>query len=88
MMKPRMRARSARIEHGVRTDERGDHVAAIDVADQHDRHVGRMRESHVGDVMRAQIRFRRAARAFDDDDVGFALQPRKLSTRDLQQLAA
>ena len=77
-----------RIEHRMCADQRRNHVTAIDIADEHDRHVGRVRESHVGDVVRAQVGFRRAARAFDDDDVGFALQSAKAVERDLQQVAS
>ena len=71
-----------RVEHRMRADQRRNHVAAIDVADEHDRHVCRVRETHVRDVVRAQVRFRRAAGAFDDDDIGFTLQPAEAVERD------
>jgi hypothetical protein len=35
---------------GMRADKRGDDAAAIDVTDQHDRHVGRLGEAHIRDV--------------------------------------
>ena len=39
------------IEHRLGADQAGDHAAAVDVADQHHRHVGGARETHVGDVV-------------------------------------
>ena len=50
-------------------DETGDDAAAVDVADEHDRHVGRLGEAHVGDVAGAEIDFGRAAGALDQHDV-------------------
>ena len=49
--------------------ERGEDAAAVDVADEHDREVGRAREAHVGQVARAQVDLGRAAGALADDDV-------------------
>ena len=49
---------------------RGDDPAALDVADQQHRHVGRLGETHVGDVALAQVDLRRAAGAFDQHQVG------------------
>ena len=72
----------------MRADQRRNHMTPIDVADQHDRHVRRMRETHVGNVVRAQIGFRRTARTFDDHEFGFLLQPAEAVERDLQQIAA
>jgi hypothetical protein len=57
-------------QDGMRADQRGDHAAAVDVADEHDRHIGARRKAHIGDVAGPQIDFRRRARAFDDDKVG------------------
>ena len=51
--------RVGRIDHRLGADEAGDHAAAVDVADQHDRHVGRARKAHVGDVAGAQVDLRR-----------------------------
>ena len=59
----------------MRADERRDDVPAIDVAYQHDGQIHFMREAHVGDVVRAQVRLGRTAGAFDDDPVALALQP-------------
>ncbi len=73
----------ARIEHCMRADQRRNHVTAIDVADERDGYVGGVCEAHVRHVVRAQIRFGRAAGAFDDDDVGLALQAAKAVERDL-----
>src|SRR5262249_3005938 len=55
-------------------DEARDHAAAVDVADQHHRHVGSTGKSHVGDIVEAQVYLRRAACTFDENNVGFALQ--------------
>ena len=62
------------VEHRLGADQARDHPAAIDVADHHHRHVGRAGEAHIGDVVLAQIDLRRAARAFDQDDVCLLLQ--------------
>ena len=50
-------------------DEAGDDAAAVDIADEHDRHVGRLGEAHVGDVAGAEIDLGRAAGALDQHDV-------------------
>ena len=44
MMKPLDARALVRLQHRMRADDAGDHAAAIDVADQHDRHVGRLRQ--------------------------------------------
>jgi hypothetical protein len=49
MMKPLMVAVGF-VQHGMRADQGGDHVAPVDVADQNDRHVGGAGEAHIGDV--------------------------------------
>ena len=43
-------------------DKLGDHAAAVDIADQHHRHVRRFGETHIGNVGGAQIDFGGAAR--------------------------
>ncbi len=58
-----------RIDHRLRADEAGDHATTIDVAQQHDRHVGGAREAHVGDVGGPQVHLGRRARAFDQHEV-------------------
>ena len=42
-----------RVDHHLRADDRGDHAAAVDVADQHHRHASRTGKAHIGDVARA-----------------------------------
>ena len=63
-------------QHRLGADEARDHAAAVDVADQHDRHVGGAGKTHIGDVVRPQIDFRRAAGAFDQHEIGLAAQAR------------
>ncbi len=55
-------------------DKARDDAAAIDVAGQHDRHIGGCGKSHVRDIAFAQIDFSGTARAFDQHDVGVARQ--------------
>ena len=69
-MKPRISAASSGVEHRLGADEARDHAAAVDVADQHDRHIGRARKAHIGDVVRAQVDLRRAAGALDQHEIG------------------
>jgi hypothetical protein len=57
-------------EQRVGPDELGDDPAAIDVADQRDRHIGGLGETHIGDVASAQIDLGRAAGALDEDEIG------------------
>ncbi len=52
------------------TDELGDDAAALDVADQHDRDIGRFGEPHISDVSVTQIDLGRASRTLDEDEVG------------------
>ncbi len=58
-------------------DQLGDDPAALDVADQHDRHPGRLGKAHIGDVARAQIDLGRAAGALDEDEIGRRGEPGK-----------
>ena len=71
-MKPRDRAPLLGVEHRLGADQARDHAAAVDVADQHHRHVGGAGKAHIGDVVLAQIDLRRAARALDQDEIGLA----------------
>ena len=73
------------IQHRLRTDDLGDHAAAVDIACQHDRDTRRARETHIRDVARAQVDFGRAARALDDDQIVTVLQPVKAVQHPLQQ---
>ena len=59
----------------MRADERGDDAATVDIADEHDRHVGPRRKAHIGDVARPEIDFGRRPRALDDDEVGALADP-------------
>ena len=54
----------------MRTGDRGDDAAAVDVADQHDRHVGAGGKAHIGDVARPEVYLGRRPCTLDDDEVG------------------
>jgi hypothetical protein len=54
----------------VGADQRGDDAAAIDIADQHDRHIGARRKPHIGDIAGPQVDFGRRSRPLDDDQIG------------------
>ena len=79
--------RVLRREHGFGADQARDDAAAVDVADQHDRHVGGAGKAHIGDVVCAQIDFRRAAGAFDQHEIGLAAQAREAVEHERQKLA-
>ncbi len=72
--KPRISAASAASITAPGADQARDHAAAVDVADEHDRHVGGARKPHIGDVVVPQVHFRGAARAFDQHEVGRLLE--------------
>ena len=74
------------VDHRLGADQAGDHPAAVDVADQHHRHAGGAGEAHIGNVVGAQVDLRRAARAFDQNDVGFAFQSREAVQHEPHQL--
>ena len=59
-------------DDGLGAGEAGDDAAAVDVADEDDRHVGGAGEAEVGDVAGAQVDLGGRARAFDEDEIGFA----------------
>ena len=63
-----------RIDHHLGADEACDHAAAVDVADEHDRHAGRARKPHIGDVVWPQVHLRGAAGAFDQHEIGLVPQ--------------
>ena len=73
-------------EHRLGADQARDHAAAIDIADQHYRHVGGARESHVGDVVGPQVDFRGATGTLDEYDVGLAAQLRVAVEHERQDL--
>ena len=58
-------------------DDLGDHAAAIDIADQHDRRIRRARKTHIGDVALPQIDFGRTAGAFDQHEIGLGFHMRE-----------
>ena len=61
-----------RLQNEMRAGEAGDDAAAIDVPEHHHGHVGCRGKSHIGDVAGTQVDLRRAAGAFDQDDIGIA----------------
>ena len=63
------------VEDGAGADEAGDDAAAVDVADEDDGGGGGAGEAHVGDVVFAEVDLGGAAGAFDEEEVGFGLQP-------------
>ena len=65
------------LQHRVGADQRRDHAAPVDVADQHDRQIRRAGEAHVGDVVLPQVDLGRAAGALDQHQVGLAAQSRE-----------
>src|SRR5579863_9788650 len=54
-----------RIEHGLDADKLRDDSAPVDVADQHDRHVGFPRKAHIGDIAFAKVHLGGTAGALD-----------------------
>ena len=50
-------------------DQLGDDAAALDIADQRHRNIGRLGKAHIGDVAVAQVDFRRTSCSFDEDEV-------------------
>jgi hypothetical protein len=74
------------IDHGFGADERGDHPAAVDVADQHDRHICCTREAHIGNVVGAEIDLRRAAGTLGEHNISVSLQPREAVQHERHQL--
>ena len=71
-MKPWIRAISSGSRTEMRAGKTGDNAAAIDVPEHHHGHVGCRGKSHIGDVAGAQVDLRRAAGAFDQDDIRIA----------------
>ena len=60
------------LDHRFGADDAGDHAAAVDITDQHNRHIGRLREAHIGDVVGTQIDLGGAAGALDQYEIGHA----------------
>jgi hypothetical protein len=57
------------LEQGKGPEQRREHPAAVDVADQQHRQPGGPRQSHVGQVVAAQVDLGRAPRPLADDHV-------------------
>ena len=64
-------------QDGMGADELRDHAAPVDVARQHDGHIGGFGKAHVGDVARPQVHLRRAARPFDQNEIHIGAQTLK-----------
>ena len=74
------------LEQRQRAEQRGEHAAAVDVADHEHRQAGGAREAHVRDVAGAQVDLRRRARALADDDVVAGAQVGQRARDDRPQL--
>src|SRR6476661_3029989 len=59
-----------RLQHCLRADKRGNDAAAMDIANEDDRHIRRLGKAHIGEIAITQIYFGRTAGALDDDEVG------------------
>src|SRR5262249_55138859 len=66
-----------RLDHRLGTYQTCDYATAVDVTDEYYWHVRRPRETHVGDVVSAQVHFRSATGALDQYNIGLDLKPRK-----------
>ena len=75
-----------RLERRLRPENLREDAAAVDVGDKHDRTAGGASEAHVSDVALAQIDLGRAARAFDEHEIGLALEVRKTVEHRAHQL--
>ncbi len=78
--------RVAGVDHRLGADQAGDHPAAVDVANQHNRDICGAGEAHIGNVVGAEIDLRGAAGALDQNDVGFVFQPREAVQHEPHQL--
>ena len=67
----------ASLQHSLRANDLGNHSAAINITDQHHRHIGGAGKSHIGDVTKPQIDLGRAARTFHNHQIVVRLQPVK-----------
>ena len=74
------------IEHGLGANDLSDDAAAIDVAGQNHRNTGGAGKTHIGDIVFAQIDFRSAPRAFDEDKIGVFAKGRETVEHDWQKL--
>jgi hypothetical protein len=74
-----------RVQHGERAEEVGEHAAAVDVADDHDRQVGGLRETHVRDVVAPQVDLGGRAGALADHHVEAGAQVGEARGDDVEQ---
>src|SRR3546814_7254870 len=79
--------RVARVDYRLGARDRGDHAAAVDVAHQYHRHVGRAGKAHVCDVPFTQVDFGWAASALDYDDISGCAQAAIGGKDGIQQFA-
>jgi len=85
-MKPTIMSASAGSITVLVADQARDDAAAVDVAQQHDRHIGGAREAHVGDVVGAQIDLRRRPRSLDQHEIAFGREAPEAFEHGAQQL--
>ena len=75
-----------RVEQRKRSQERGEHAAAIDVAHEQHRRLGHAGHAHVDNVAVAQVDLGRAPRALDDHEVPGASKTRETLGHDREKL--
>ena len=78
--------RVGRIDHRLGADQARDDAAAVDVADQHDRHVGARAKPMLAMSVGAQIDLRRRAGALDQHEVGLGREVSEAFEHRAQQL--
>ena len=61
----------------MRSEQRCENAAAIDIADEQAGGIGGMGHAHVDDIALAQIDLRRRAGAFEQNQLIFAAEPSK-----------
>ena len=71
-----------------RTLQCREHTAAMNIANQPDRQIGRLGKAHIGDVACTQIRLRRRTRPLNDHHVICRPQPRKGFEHGIEQCNA
>ena len=75
-----------RIEHRLGSGNLGDDAAAIDIAQQYHWHISGAGKAHIGDIILAQIDFRRAPGAFDKHQIRLFAQRRETAEDGWQKL--
>ena len=66
--------RVGRIDHRFRADDLGDHAAAVDIAQDDDRNIGRAGKSHIGEIASPEIDLGGGTRTFDKNEIRLGLQ--------------